>query len=82
MKLGAPVLSPSRLGLRRLAMFASWENEAAIDAFLADTELGRELVAMLRPFVQEQIAAERRRTEADATPAPGNQVEPAGEHKP
>jgi len=35
MRLGAPTISPDRLQLRRLAMFARWEDEAAIDAFLA-----------------------------------------------
>ncbi|MET9328469.1 hypothetical protein [Tsukamurella sp. NPDC003166] len=34
MRLGAPVISPNRLQLRRLAMFARWDSEAAIDAFL------------------------------------------------
>jgi hypothetical protein len=43
MTLGAPILSRARLKLRNLAVFASWENESALDAFLADTELGRAL---------------------------------------
>jgi hypothetical protein len=43
MALGSPILSGSRLQFRRLAVFASWENERAIDVFLTDTELGREL---------------------------------------
>jgi hypothetical protein len=43
MALGSPVLSPARMQLRHLAVFASWESEAAIDTFLADTELGRAL---------------------------------------
>jgi hypothetical protein len=43
MQLGSPILSPSRLQLRRLAMFASWERETAIDGFLAETPLGRSL---------------------------------------
>ena len=34
MRLGAPTISPDRLQLRRLAMFARWHDEAAIDAFL------------------------------------------------
>lgn len=41
MKLGAPVLSPLRWQLGRLAMFAAWENETAVDAFLASPGLGR-----------------------------------------
>jgi hypothetical protein len=40
MKLGAAIVSPTRWQLRRLAMFAAWENEAAIDAFLSSTRLG------------------------------------------
>lgn len=43
MRLGAPVVSPSRLQLGRIAMFAQWVDEAAIDRFLADAELGRRL---------------------------------------
>jgi hypothetical protein len=43
MTLGSPILSPARLQLRHLAVFASWENEAALDAFLANTYLGRTL---------------------------------------
>lgn len=43
MALGSPILSPARMQLQHLAMFASWESEAAIDGFLADTELGRTL---------------------------------------
>jgi hypothetical protein len=43
MALGSPILSPARMQFRRLAVFASWESERAIDAFLMDTELGRTL---------------------------------------
>src|SRR5215218_2015645 len=35
MTLGAPILSGSRLQLRNLAVFAFWESEGALDAFLA-----------------------------------------------
>ncbi len=40
MQLGARVLSPQRLQLTRLAMFAAWDNEEAIDDFLARPGLG------------------------------------------
>ncbi len=43
MTLGSPILSPARMQLRNLAVFASWESEGALDAFLRDTELGRKL---------------------------------------
>lgn len=34
MRLGAPTLSPDRMQLRHLAMFARWEHEAAAEKFL------------------------------------------------
>lgn len=40
MSLGAPILSPSRLQLRKLAVFASWKNVEALDVFMGDTKLG------------------------------------------
>lgn len=40
MTLGAPILSPARLQLRNLAVFAAWESNAALNAFLANTKLG------------------------------------------
>lgn len=43
MTLGSPILSPDRMRIRRLAVFASWERESAIDAFLERTALGRTL---------------------------------------
>ncbi|QZY28266.1 hypothetical protein [Nocardioides coralli] len=43
MRLGAATVSPERMQLRRLAVFAQWRDEAAIDQFLADHPLGRHL---------------------------------------
>ena len=41
MTLGSPILSSARMKLRNLAVFASWESESALDAFLSNTEFGR-----------------------------------------
>jgi hypothetical protein len=43
MTLGAPILSPARMQLRHLTMFAAWESHNAIDEFLTSTSLGRAL---------------------------------------
>ncbi|WP_104108425.1 hypothetical protein [Nocardioides sp. 616] len=43
MRLGAPVVSPERLQLTRLAVFAQWQDEAALTHFLARDPLGRRL---------------------------------------
>ena len=43
MTLGAPVVSPQRLQVRRLAVFARWEDETALERFLAADRLGRTL---------------------------------------
>lgn len=43
MRLGAPTVSPERLQLRRLAVFAAWDDEATLDAWLARDPLGRRL---------------------------------------
>jgi len=43
MRLGAPTLSPARLQLRRLAVFAQWRAEAALDRYLEQDPLGRSL---------------------------------------
>lgn len=40
MRLGAPVLSPDRLQLHRLAVFAQWQDEEALTDFLAHDPLG------------------------------------------
>lgn len=41
MTLGSPVFSPSRMLLRQLAVFAQWDNEAAIDQFLTTNSFGK-----------------------------------------
>lgn len=41
MTLGAPIVSPERMQIRNGAMFAAWEDEAAIDGFLVGTRLGQ-----------------------------------------
>ncbi len=43
MKLGAPIISPSRAQFRRLAVFAAWEDDSALQAFLTNTRLGESL---------------------------------------
>lgn len=43
MELGAPVVSPRRLQLRRVAVFARWEDEASLASFLDGDPLGRAL---------------------------------------
>lgn len=43
MALGSPILSPARMQLRNLAVFALWESARAVDSFMKDTELGRTL---------------------------------------
>jgi hypothetical protein len=43
MTLGAPILSPARLQLRHLAVFAAWESHEALDAFLTESKWGRTL---------------------------------------
>ena len=45
MTLGAPIVSPARMQLNQLTMFAAWESQVAIDEFLATTPLGRALAA-------------------------------------
>ncbi|MFK5583114.1 hypothetical protein [Serinicoccus sp. LYQ131] len=40
MRLGAPVVSAHRVQLRRLALFAAWEDEAALETFLSTDPLG------------------------------------------
>ncbi|GAA5123451.1 hypothetical protein GCM10023339_43380 [Alloalcanivorax gelatiniphagus] len=41
MRLGAPTVSPDRLQVRRVALFAQWRDEQAVDRFLEKDALGR-----------------------------------------
>ncbi|WP_298707363.1 hypothetical protein [Chitinophaga sp.] len=41
MTLGAAIYSPERILARQVAMFAQWENEAAIDRFLNSNSMGQ-----------------------------------------
>jgi hypothetical protein len=43
MALGSPIVSSARFQVRNLAVFASWDDEHAIDRFLIDDSLGRTL---------------------------------------
>ena len=43
MRLGAPVISPARMQVHRLAVFAEWENEESLERFLAEHPFGRRL---------------------------------------
>lgn len=43
MRLGAPTMSPDRMQLRRIAMFAQWRDEDAVVRFLGTDPLGRHL---------------------------------------
>jgi hypothetical protein len=45
MALGSPIVSPARMQLTNLAVFAAWEDATSLDAFLVDTELGRTLAS-------------------------------------
>lgn len=40
MALGSPVFSPRRMQLSRVALFAEWESEQALDAFLSEHRWG------------------------------------------
>jgi hypothetical protein len=45
MLLGSPILSPKRMQLQKLVMFAAWESEAAIDEFMSASKLGQSITA-------------------------------------
>ncbi len=42
MELGAPIVSPRRVQVRQVALFAAWESEAHLDAYLVDDPVGRQ----------------------------------------
>jgi len=41
MTLGSPILSPSRILIRQVAIFAQWENEIALDEYLEKDNFGK-----------------------------------------
>ena len=41
MRLGFPVLKPTRYGVSQLVFFARWENEKALDDFMSTTDFGK-----------------------------------------
>lgn len=43
MELGAPIVSTRRMQLKRTAVFAEWDNEQSLIAFLAENPLGKKL---------------------------------------
>lgn len=43
MTLGAPIISPARIQLHNLGVFAYWEDESHLDDFLRNTNLGKAL---------------------------------------
>lgn len=45
MRLGAPVISPDRLQLGKIAVFAQWADEAALEHFLTTDPSGRQLAS-------------------------------------
>jgi hypothetical protein len=45
MTFGTPILSPQRLQLRNFLMFAQWDDESALERFLAEESLGRRLAS-------------------------------------
>lgn len=45
MTLGSPILSPSRLLIRQVAVFAQWESETALDEYLEKDSFGSRLAS-------------------------------------
>lgn len=43
MLLGSHILSPQRMQFNKIAMFASWESEEAIESFMQSTNLGKSI---------------------------------------
>lgn len=43
MRLGAPTVSPDRMQLRRMAVFAQWRDEVSLERFLGEDALGQHL---------------------------------------
>jgi len=43
MTLGSPILSPSRILIRQVVIFAQWENETALDEYLENDNFGKRL---------------------------------------
>lgn len=41
MTLGSPIFSPNRILIRQIAVFAQWEDEAAVDNFLKNNVIGK-----------------------------------------
>lgn len=75
MTLGSPILSPARMQLGRLAVFASWESERTLDNFLTDTELGR--ILALGWYVRlEYLRRWGRVSEFDDLPPSAGEVAP------
>jgi hypothetical protein len=76
MTLGSPILSPARMRLRHLAVFAAWEDERALDTFLMDTELGRTLAPGWHVRL-EFLRRWGRISELDGLPEQAGEVEPS-----
>ena len=76
MALGSPIVSPARMQLRHLALFASWDDARALDAFLADTPLGR-TCALGWHVRLEFLRRWGHVSEFDGLPARAGEVEPA-----
>jgi hypothetical protein len=45
MRLGSPILSPARMQLGKVVMFAAWESEDAVEEFMGTSKLGKAIAA-------------------------------------